>query len=264
MDATLARSVNLRCCTALVTYNPSRSTPAASSALSSSAPAGPTNGSPARSSRSPGCSPTSISDAVDEPRPNTVCSASRNNSSPGSPLLPPYESVQVGDLGQNSRHPSQPFPWDTRRIAIIRAPNDNFRYAPPAEHNTKKALARDRASRVTLQRNGVQAVHQGYICCTFDKGHTVAKDHCPSVKNDKQYEGLREKGMSKSRAAAISNSPGASSRGGKSSGSSRSKQSTGSGSGGNSSQKKAAGARAARSRARQASPRGEASRRPLR
>ena len=39
-----------------------------------------------------------------------------------------------------------------------------------------------------------------------------------SVKNDKQYEGLRKKGMSKSRAAAISNSPGASSRGGKNSG----------------------------------------------
>jgi hypothetical protein len=46
----------------------------------------------------------------------------------------------------------------------------------------------------------------------------VAKDHGPSVKNDKQYEGLRKKGMSKSRAAAISNSPGASSRGGKNSG----------------------------------------------
>lgn len=50
--------------------------------------------------------------------------------------------------------------------------------------------------------------------------------------------GLRKKGMSKSRAAAISNSPGASSRGGESSGSSRSKRS--SGSGGNQSQKKAA------------------------
>ena len=47
----------------------------------------------------------------------------------------------------------------------------------------------------------------------------MAKDHGPSVKNDKQYEGLR-KGMSKSRAAAISNSPGSSSRGGKSGGSS--------------------------------------------
>ena len=43
----------------------------------------------------------------------------------------------------------------------------------------------------------------------------MTKDHGPTVKNDKQYEGLREKGMSKSRAAAISNSPGASSRGGR-------------------------------------------------
>ena len=46
----------------------------------------------------------------------------------------------------------------------------------------------------------------------------MAKDHGPTVKNDKQYEGLREKGMSKSRAAAISNSPETSSTGGKSSG----------------------------------------------
>jgi hypothetical protein len=36
----------------------------------------------------------------------------------------------------------------------------------------------------------------------------MAKDHGPSVKNDKQYEGLREKGMSKERAARIANSPG--------------------------------------------------------
>jgi hypothetical protein len=71
------------------------------------------------------------------------------------------------------------------------------------------------------------------------KEHTVAKDHGPSVKDDKQYEGLRKKGMSKSRAAAISNSPGASSRGGKSAGSAQSSRS--SGSGGNQSQNKAAG-----------------------
>jgi hypothetical protein len=42
----------------------------------------------------------------------------------------------------------------------------------------------------------------------------MAKDHGPSVKNDKQYEGLRRKGMSKARAARIANSPGASRRGG--------------------------------------------------
>jgi hypothetical protein len=73
----------------------------------------------------------------------------------------------------------------------------------------------------------------------------VAKDHGPSVKDDKQYEGLRKKGMSKSRAAAIANSPGASSRGGKSSGSggssSRSRKSRGSGSGGTHAQKVVAG-----------------------
>jgi hypothetical protein len=69
----------------------------------------------------------------------------------------------------------------------------------------------------------------------------MAKDHGSSVKNDKQYEGLRKKGMSKSRAAAISNSPGSSSKNGKSSGSSRSSRSGGSGSGGNQAQKKAAG-----------------------
>lgn len=40
-----------------------------------------------------------------------------------------------------------------------------------------------------------------------------------NVKNEKQYEALKDKGMSKQRAARIVNSPGASSRGGKKSGS---------------------------------------------
>jgi hypothetical protein len=72
----------------------------------------------------------------------------------------------------------------------------------------------------------------------------VAKDHGSSVKDDKQYEGLRKKGMSKSRAASIANSPDASKKGGKNSGSSRngqSSRSSGSGSGGNRAQKAAAG-----------------------
>jgi hypothetical protein len=43
----------------------------------------------------------------------------------------------------------------------------------------------------------------------------VAKDHGSSVKNDKQYEGLRKKGMSKERAAKIANTRGASKKGGK-------------------------------------------------
>ena len=40
-----------------------------------------------------------------------------------------------------------------------------------------------------------------------------------NVKNEKQYEALKDKGMSKERAAKIANSPGASNRGGKQSGS---------------------------------------------
>jgi hypothetical protein len=40
-------------------------------------------------------------------------------------------------------------------------------------------------------------------------------DKRPSVKNEKQYEGLRKKGMSKERAAKIANTPNASRKGGK-------------------------------------------------
>jgi hypothetical protein len=61
----------------------------------------------------------------------------------------------------------------------------------------------------------------------------------PSVKNEKQYEKLKDKGMSKERAARIANSPGASSRGGKKSGSSNTRSS--SKQGGTTAQKKAAG-----------------------
>jgi hypothetical protein len=53
----------------------------------------------------------------------------------------------------------------------------------------------------------------------------VAKDHGPSVKNDKQYEGLRKKGMSKERAAKIANTPDASKKGGKKGGKKSSKKS---------------------------------------
>ena len=64
------------------------------------------------------------------------------------------------------------------------------------------------------------------------------------VKNEKQYEALKDKGMSKERAAKIANSPGASSRGGKSSARSSSKQ------GGTTAQKKAAGRKGGRATAR--------------
>ena len=69
-----------------------------------------------------------------------------------------------------------------------------------------------------------------------------------NVKNEKQYEALKEKGMSKERAAKIANSPGASSRGGKKSHSSSSKSS--SSQGGTTAPKKAAGRKGGKATAR--------------
>ena len=69
-----------------------------------------------------------------------------------------------------------------------------------------------------------------------------------NVKNEKQYEALKDKGMSKERAAKIANSPGASSRGGKKSHSSSSKSN--SSQGGTTAQKKAAGRKGGKATAR--------------
>jgi hypothetical protein len=68
-----------------------------------------------------------------------------------------------------------------------------------------------------------------------------------NVKNEKQYEALKDKGMSKERAAKIANSPGASSRGGKSSSSSSRSNSS---QGGTTAQKKAAGRKGGKATAR--------------
>jgi hypothetical protein len=72
-----------------------------------------------------------------------------------------------------------------------------------------------------------------------------------NVKNEKQYEALKDKGMSKERAAKIANSPGASSRGGKASGSGSSKSD--SSQGGTTAQKKAAGRKGGKATARKSS-----------
>jgi hypothetical protein len=73
-------------------------------------------------------------------------------------------------------------------------------------------------------------------------------DKRPSVKNEKQYEALKDKGMSKERAAKIANSPGASRRGGKKSGSGVRRRTTSQG--GTTAQKKAAGRKGGRATAR--------------
>ena len=69
-----------------------------------------------------------------------------------------------------------------------------------------------------------------------------------NVKSEKQYEALKQKGMSKDRAAKIANSPGASSRGGKKSGSGGN-----SSQGGTTAQKKAAGRKGGKAAARKRS-----------
>src|SRR3954466_726146 len=69
-----------------------------------------------------------------------------------------------------------------------------------------------------------------------------------NVKNEKQYEALKDKGMSKQRAAKIANSPGASQEGGKKSTSGAGK-SQGS-QGGTSAQKKKAGSKGGRATAK--------------
>jgi hypothetical protein len=74
----------------------------------------------------------------------------------------------------------------------------------------------------------------------------MANDHGPTVKDDKQYEGLRRKGMSKERAAKIANTPNASSKGGKSSRSGTHRNPTKQG--GTRAQKAAAGRKGAKSR----------------
>jgi hypothetical protein len=73
-----------------------------------------------------------------------------------------------------------------------------------------------------------------------------------SIKDKDKYEALKDKGMSKERAAKIANSPGASSRGGKKSGSGSSSRSTAS-QGGTTAQKKAAGRKGGKATARKSS-----------
>jgi hypothetical protein len=68
------------------------------------------------------------------------------------------------------------------------------------------------------------------------------------VKNEKQYEALKDKGMSKERAAKIANSPGASHRGGEHSHSGSHHRS--SSQGGTTAQKKAAGRKGGKATAR--------------
>jgi hypothetical protein len=72
----------------------------------------------------------------------------------------------------------------------------------------------------------------------------MTKNHGSSIKDAKQYEGLRKKGVSKERAARIANDPDSSSKGGKASGSGQ--KNTDSSQGGTKAQKVAAGRKGGR------------------
>src|SRR5258707_14484879 len=80
--------------------------PAFSNASSNTAPAGPTNGLPARSSWSPGCSPTNIIRAERGPAPNTVCSASAYSRQPRHPLAAAASLVMLRVSGTNGAAPT--------------------------------------------------------------------------------------------------------------------------------------------------------------
>jgi uncharacterized membrane protein YdjX (TVP38/TMEM64 family) len=80
------------------------------------------------------------------------------------------------------------------------------------------ALAGIPLARRALRREALPAAGPRLAGFRTGERGTMAKNHGPSVKDDKQYEGLRKKGMSKERAAKIANTPNASSKGGKNSG----------------------------------------------
>jgi hypothetical protein len=96
-----------------------------------------------------------------------------------------------------------------------------------------------------------EGTHRPSIRATDQLEVIAVPNKRPSVKNEKQYEALKDKGMSKARAARIANSPGASERGGKSSGSGTRRRTTKQG--GTTAQKKAAGRAGGRATARKRS-----------
>jgi CBS domain-containing protein len=109
---------------------------------------------------------------------------------------------------------------DGRLVGVLARPTS------PARQRTSRRVSSSRRSRRT------------------ERGGEMPNKRA-NVKNEKQYEALKDKGMSKERAAKIANSPGASSRGGKSSGSGSSPKQ-----GGTTAQKKAAGRKGGKASAR--------------
>src|SRR5690348_10134655 len=102
--------------------------PASASPSSRTRPAGPTNGTPSRSSRSPGCSPTNIATERAEPAPKTVCVASSQSGQARHPAAAPRSFASVGFGGRGRRRNSAShgaFPRVTgRSIGVLLPPRE--------------------------------------------------------------------------------------------------------------------------------------------
>src|SRR5213080_1254215 len=104
--------------------------PACASASSRRRPAGPTNGAPSRSSRSPGCSPTNIATEPRLPAPNTVCVASSHSGQARHPAAASRSFGSDGREGTRSAAESAipcAFPPSPRQSMRLRVhPHEGF------------------------------------------------------------------------------------------------------------------------------------------
>ena len=93
--------------------------------------------------------------------------------------------------------------WPSRRIA----PRRRSRRSPCSRASPSVRGSSDRLTGWRpVRRPSLNDADRGIIVEALGGPH-MAKDHGPSIKDDKQYEGLRKKGMSKSRAAASRTRP---------------------------------------------------------
>lgn len=125
-----------------------------------------------------------------------------------------------------------------------RAERQREAFATGGRAGVLRRLVRETGASATRFQTGPEGIHGSTV--VVDCEEDGMPDKRPSVKNEKQYEALKDKGMSKERAARIANSPDASKHGGEKShsGSGDSSQ------GGTTAQKKAAGRKGGKATAR--------------
>src|SRR5919204_3435004 len=122
-------------------------------ALASTSPAGPTNGSPARSSRSPGCSPTSITRARAGPAPNTVWVPVRHSGQARQPAAARRRLVSEGRDGISSCAGAPPLLIANESPVQIRV------RAPPTAGSARPADRVDQIPLAHLRAAGDVALH---------------------------------------------------------------------------------------------------------